>query len=296
MFGDRADEYFHTWYVANYIEHVASAGKEVNPLPMYVNVALRNPLTNPSANEYESGGATDNIIPIYKVAAPSIDFVAPDIYLRGDEQVMKVLDLYTRQDNALMVPETGGNTKYLYEVLRRGIGYSPFGVDGGSSERNSEIAAEYELLRPIAGKLAQWGIEGRIYTAIEPEDNSSQQIDLGDWKADIIFGHARRGVSQLAFQQNAKSQQAKGKAMIVKFDEGDYLAIRTNCRFTFKPHGRNEDKAWHYLRVEEGSYNDDGEWKMRRVLNSDQTDWSGPYIGTYPSMLRIRVYAREKRK
>ena len=34
---------------------------------------------------------------------------------------------------------------------------------------------------------------------------------------------------------------------------------------------------------------------MRRVLNGDQTDWGGPFIGDEPGMLRIRVYSREPR-
>ena len=296
VFGDRADEYFHAWHVASYIEYVAAAGKKVYPLPMYVNVALRNPLTNPPANEYESGGATDNVISIYKIAAPSIDFVAPDIYLRGDEQVMRVLDLYTREDNALMVPETGGNTKYLYEVIRRGIGFSPFGIDGGGHERNSALAAEYKLLKPVVNQLAQWGIEDKIYTAIEPEDHSSQQINLDNWEADIIFGRSRRAGTNTVVPQQAHSQQTNGKTMIIQLGDGDYLVIGTNCRITFKPSGRNEGKAWHFLRVEEGTYNNNGEWEMRRVLNGDQTDWGGPYFGNNPTMLRIRVYVRENRK
>ena len=35
---------------------------------------------------------------------------------------------------------------------------------------------------------------------------------------------------------------------------------------------------------------------LRRVLNGDETDWQGPYLGTEPGMLRISVYAREPRK
>ncbi len=81
VFGNDADEYFHAWSVASYIEYVAAAGKAVNSLPLYVNAALRDPLSNPSASTYESGGPTDNVIPIWKVAAPSVDLVAPDIYL-----------------------------------------------------------------------------------------------------------------------------------------------------------------------------------------------------------------------
>ena len=83
VFGDRADEYFQAWSVARFIGQVAAAGKAEYPLPMYTNAALRDPLTNPMANTYESGGPTDNVIPIWKIAAPAIDLVAPDIYLHG---------------------------------------------------------------------------------------------------------------------------------------------------------------------------------------------------------------------
>lgn len=295
VFGERADEYFHTWYMASYIEYVAAAGKAVNPLPMFVNAALRNPLTNPLANEYESGGPTDNVIPIYKVAAPSIDFVAPDIYLQGDDQVMKVIDLYAREDNALMVPESGNHTKYLYEVLRRGIGFAPFGVDGRGTERIAPLAAEYALLKPMASDLAKWSAEGKVFSAIETEGHPTQQVDLGEWIADITFGSARRNTPQPPVQKG-QTQPANGKALLVKYQEGDFLVMGTNCRFTFKPTGKQAGKAWHYLRVEEGVFNEDGKWEMMRVLNGDQTDWGGPYIGPKPTLLRIRVYTRENRE
>ena len=133
VFGDDADEYFHAWSVAKFVGKVAAAGKAVYPLPLYVNAALRDPLTNPKATNYESGGPTDNVIPIWKAAAPAIDLLAPDIYLSGSERVLKVIDLYSRPDNALFVPEAGlipDNAKYLYNVIAHGgIGFSPFGID-----------------------------------------------------------------------------------------------------------------------------------------------------------------------
>ncbi|MGZ3778498.1 MAG: beta-galactosidase, partial [Mucilaginibacter sp.] len=61
VFGDRADEYFQAWSVARFIGQVAAAGKAAYPLPMYTNAALRDPLTNPPATNYESGGPTDNV-------------------------------------------------------------------------------------------------------------------------------------------------------------------------------------------------------------------------------------------
>jgi hypothetical protein len=116
---------------------------------LYANAALRDPLSNPFATQYESGGPTDNVIPIWKAAAPALDLLAPDIYLSGNDRVLKVLDLYNRADNALFVPEAGlniVNAKYLYEVFARGgIGFAPFGIDN-----NGNAAADDELAKRLA--------------------------------------------------------------------------------------------------------------------------------------------------
>lgn len=292
VFGDRADEYFHAWHVASYIGYVAAAGKEVNPLPMTVNAALRNPFGNPPASQYESGGPTDNVIAIYKAAAPAIEVCAPDIYLRGDDTVMKVIELYSRPDNALFVPECGDAHKYLYEVVARGIGFSPFGVDGRGPGAHAALGADYSLLAPIADKLSQWAVEGRIFTAFEPEDHAVRTLALGDWEAVLAFGQPIRSNSHPEGATADKSVPATGKAMLVKLSEGDFLAVGSNVRFSFRPAGKDAGKFWHYLRVEEGCYDDHGQWQMRRVLNGDETDWTGPYVGQTPTMLRIRVYAR----
>ena len=293
VFGERADEYFHAWHVASYIEYVAAAGKAVNPLPMYVNVALRDPFGNPPATNYESGGPTDNVICIYKAAAPSIDFIGPDIYQNGDANYMKTIELYTRPDNALMVPEANGQVKYLYEVISRGIGFSPFGVDGGRAV--GPIADEYAMLRPIADKLIEWRLGGQIFTAFEPEDHSVQYLDLGEWQAILTFGRARRSNVQGA-PDTGEPLPATGHAMLVKLGPDEYYAFGTNVRYSFLPQGKDKGKAWHFLRVEEGSFDKDGNWVMRRILNGDQTDWTGPYVGSQPTALRIKLYTREPRK
>lgn len=290
VFGERADEYFHAWSVASYIEYVAAAGKAVNPLPMMVNAALRDPLTNPPATRYESGGPTDNVIPIWKVAAPSIDLLAPDIYLSGHAAVLKVLELYARPDNALMVPEASmRNSLYLYEVIKNGIGFAPFGVDRKGlipGNFDTQLCRDYKLLAPLARELARWSFEGKIYSAVEPEDNSDATIDLGSWEARLSFGPARRGTPA-----GGEARPVTGKAMIVKLGENEFLATGTDVRFTFAPKGKNAGRPWQYLKVKEGYY-EAGEFRMIRVLNGDETDWGGPYMGDVPSLLHITLTAR----
>lgn len=297
VFGDRADEYFQAWSVARYIGQVAAAGKAVYPLPMYTNAALRDPLTNPPATNYESGGPTDNVIPIWKAATPALDLVAPDIYLPGSERILKVLDLYDRPDNALFVPEAGSkntNAKYLFEVIAHGgIGFSPFGIDdNGAGETAEQTAArlapfaqEYAAVAPMMRELAEWSFEGKIKSVVEHEDHAQQTIDLGAWQAVVSFGGDGRANAAPVYGEPT------GQLMVVKLDGNRFLVIGTRCHITFKPAGNNTGKAWQYLKVEEGCYKH-GQFNPVRILNGDETDWGGPGFGAKPTVLQITLVTR----
>ena len=102
VFGADAEEFFHAWSVAHYIGQVAAAGKAEYPLPMYVNAALRDPFNPGKPGGYASGGPTDNVLEIYRAAAPAIDMLAPDIYMRESAKANRVLELYARPDNPLL--------------------------------------------------------------------------------------------------------------------------------------------------------------------------------------------------
>ncbi|HZK94261.1 MAG TPA: DUF5597 domain-containing protein [Prolixibacteraceae bacterium] len=296
VFGKDADEYFQAWYVARYIEYVAAAGKAVNSLPLYVNAALRDPISNPSANNYESGGPTDNVIPIWKVAAPSIDLLAPDIYMPESEKALKVIELYDRPDNPLFVPEIGSGedyVRYFYPVLAHsGIGFSPFGIDDnglgeGKAEtetRLASIAQEYAMAAPMMRELAKLSFEGKIRSVVEREDHATQTIDLGAWEATVTFGTSRRKTDQV-------TSRPFGKAMVVQLGENEFLLIGTLCHFTFKPLGANAGKAWQYLKVEEGQY-ENGTFKLLRNRNGDETDWGGPRFGATPVVLHTTLVTR----
>lgn len=297
VFGDRANEYFHAWSVARFIGRVAAAGKAEYELPMYTNAALRDPLTDPKATAYESGGPTDNVIPIWKIAAPALDVLSPDIYLKGSERILKVLDLYNRPDNALFVPETSMSpdmAKYLYEVIARGgIGFSPFGIDDNqplankqaTAERLAPFAQDYAALTPMISQLAQWAFDGKVKAAVEREDHSDQTIDLGAWQAVVKFGGDGRA--------NAAStnEKATGKLMTVQLAENKFMLIGSLCHIAFKPAGTNAGKAWQYLKVEEGTYQQ-GVFKPIRMLNGDETDWGGPGFGAATTVLRVSVITR----
>jgi hypothetical protein len=296
VFGKDADEYFHAWSVARYINYVAEAGKAVNPLPLYVNAALRDPLSNPSASTYESGGPTDNVIPIWKAAAPAIDLLAPDIYLPESEKALKVIELYSRKDNPLFVPEIGSGevfVRYFYPVLAHGgIGFAPFGIDNngpGSGKVDASvllasIAKEYALASTMMRELAKWSFEGKIKSVVEREDHGKQTINLGAWEATVSFGSSGR-------QMEIANEHPVGKALFVMLGENEFLLMGTNCHFTFKPLGKNNGRTWQYLKVEEGQFVN-GTFKLLRNRNGDETDWGGPRIGSEPVLLHTKLTVR----
>ena len=285
VFGKDADEYFHAWHVAAFVGAVAAAGKAEYGLPLYANAALRDPLTNPPASYYESGGPTDNVLPIWKTAAPALDILSPDIYLDGDKKCLKVIDLYSRPDNPLFVPESGltpDKVKYIYPALAHGgLGYAFFGIDG--SEHLAPVANEYGLLAPLDAQLAQWAFEDRISAVVEPEDHAAQSVALPGWQATVKFGTGRGDMRP--------NERPTGGALIIQLGKNTFLVTGTLSRITFQPTGADSTKAWQYLKVEEGGFAD-GVFQPRRILNGDETDWGGPAFGASPVWMRVSLITR----
>jgi hypothetical protein len=81
------------------------------------------------------------------------------------------------------------------------------------------------------------------------------------------------------------------KAMIVQLGENEFILIGTLCRITFRPVGSDLGKAWQYLKVEEGNY-ENGTFKLLRIRNGDETDWGGPRFGSVPAVLHATLITR----
>ncbi|HEU5080576.1 MAG TPA: DUF5597 domain-containing protein [Opitutaceae bacterium] len=300
VFGEDADEFFHAWSIASYINHVAQAGQAVNPLPMYVNVAL----------EGEPGGAMHNVIPIYKVAAPAIGLLGPDIY-QPLEKGMQTIEQYDRPDNPLFVPETFGSPDYLFEVVRRGgIGFSPFGVDRGLPNAElgpnpwvAPIATPYALLRLADRQLAQWIFDERVHVATVSEKDAKQEVELRGWKTTVSFGTRRRGgpppppapapaaitaTSQPAIGSFRAPPKPMGHAVFAQLGENEIIVMASQCQVAFEAAGANKDKSWQFLKVEEG-YFENGKFKLVRLRNGDEVGWATMSFEAQPVLLRITM-------
>jgi beta-galactosidase GanA len=297
VFGPNADEFFHAWSIASYVGAVAAAGKREYPLPLYVNTALRDPLSPGPASGYESGGPTDNVIPIWKAAAPAVDILAPDIYLKGDERYRRVLELYGRADNPLFVPETRGgpdSARYFFMALGHGaIGWSPFGLDfsdmGASplgilrvtADTLAPVALNYSLVGPMMREVARLNFEGRLQAVSEPEGEHTQRLDFGRWQAVVTYG----ALPMTRGKDGVGNPKPVGGALVGKLGEDDFLVTGEFCRVDFKVADPTSTLQRDFLRVEEGSY-ESGTFKPIRIWNGDETDW-GLNFNSEPRILRV---------
>jgi beta-galactosidase GanA len=298
-FGAEAENTFQAWSIARYVEQVAKAGKAEYALPLYLNHSLSDPLQAPASGRLDWMAKTSHVLDIWKATAPSIDLIAPDIYLSQYAQYEKVLDAYGRKDNALFVPETGNAepfARYFFVALGHGtIGWSPFGLDltGYANwplgalvvdEKLIDLFAwNYKLAGPMDRELAEWEFEGKLKATAEDSAVHTQTLELGPWTATVAYG-LRQFDRRTAPPGNA---EPVGRALVAQLGPDEFLVTGLSARVDFRPTDAASGKHREFVRVEEGSYVD-GKWKFLRLWNGDQTDY-GLNFTTQPQVLRVTL-------
>ncbi|WP_428312891.1 DUF5597 domain-containing protein [Hydrocarboniphaga sp.] len=308
VFGKHADEYFHAWYIASYINEIAEAGRKIHDLPMYVNAALREPLLDVGPETYSSGGPTHNVIDIYQAAAPALDLVAPDIYKRDSANYEATLDHYSKLGNPLFVPETGSDTefaRFIFSVLGRGaLGFSPFGIDYtgyfnyplGSKDVSRDnlkpFREKYALFAPMMREWAKLAFENPVWGVAEADDRRPQSIDLGGkWKVDVVYGQWQFGMAEWTFMGNIDAvpgrEKPNGGVVIVQLSEDEFLLTGAHARLNFGLGPKNKGKNLIFRSVEQGHF-ESGQWVVDFVWNGDQTDY-GLNLTDQPVVLKAKL-------
>jgi hypothetical protein len=159
----RTDELFMAYHYALYVNRVAAAGKEAYPLPMYTNVWLNYAGDNSENDfpivaggggkpgDYPSGGATSNVLDIWLKFAPSLDFIAPDVYLNEYTSSCKK---YRHKNNPLFIPEQrrdeyGARRIWAAYGTFQALLASPFGIDTLEPDTNP-FTRHYGLLDSVS--------------------------------------------------------------------------------------------------------------------------------------------------
>ena len=205
VFGAEAENTFQAWSIARYVEQVTKAGKAEYALPVYLNHSLEDPLRAPREGRLSWDKMTDHVLDIWKATAPSLDLIAPDIYMSQYAQYEKVLDVYARKDNALFVPESGNAVpypRYFFAALGHGaIGWSTFGLDytgyanaplGAPSVDEKLVdlfALNFKIIGPMQREIAKLNFEGKLHAVAEdPANQAPQTMVFGPWTATVAYG------------------------------------------------------------------------------------------------------------
>ena len=298
-FGAEAENTFQTWSIARYVEQVAKAGKAEYGIPLYLNHSLENPLATPKEGRLAWPAMTDHVLDIWKAVAPSLDLIAPDIYMSDYAKYVRVLDTYSRKDNALFVPESGNAEaypRYLFAALGHGaIGWSTFGLDltgyanaplGApvvDDKLIDEFALNYKLIGPMQREIARLNFEGKVQAVAEDPAAHSQTIEFGPWTATVAYGLRVFGRAA----NPPGNAEPVGRALVAQLGPDEFLVTGIAARVDFKPTDAAGGKHREFVRVEEGTYVD-GKWKFLRIWNGDQTDY-GLNFTTQPQVLRVTL-------
>jgi beta-galactosidase GanA len=330
VFGDDADETFAAWSVSRYINAIAAAGKQELPLPMYVNNWLKSPrafpVTTIPGDDYPSGGPTVNMIPVWKAMAPSLDLIAPDIYVPNSERYRSVMREFHQPGNPLLIPESlgfepfpgaTGYARYLYFALGDGaVGFANFGLDRLDIARldiakpNQEMQAVvngYRLLGSFTPQLAALKFAGKLQTAVEEDGISQKELafaadgtpaPLGPgtapaapanaaWRVIVSFPPSYDPPAAPVSTTSDTTGLHEGRAVVAALGTNEFLVAAIDCRVQFALPVHSNGKQPQMLKVEEGHY-DGATWVPTRLWNGDETDY-GLNFGGKGSLLRVTM-------
>ena len=115
-------------------------------------------------------------------------------------------------------------------------------------------------------EIAELQYEGKVKTAIEEAGLATQEVDFGEWQATVAFGFP-----QMDGRRAPGTKDAHGAVMIAQLGPDQFLVTGLDVSVTFHLKGK---QPWSHSQpetVEEGKFVN-GEWKVQRLLNGDETD------------------------
>ncbi len=178
--GIYTDEIFMAWFYAKYVEKMAQVARGIYDVPLYVNAAMNSRGRKPG--EYPSAGPLAHLIDIWHAAAPSLDFISPDLYDNGFKDWVAKYHLH---NNPLFIPETKhmqDNGVRAFYVLGEhdAIGISPFAIEDGSDEQGTPFVEGYEKLREMMPFITQWQGQNAMWGLLFGQEDKERIITDGD--------------------------------------------------------------------------------------------------------------------
>jgi hypothetical protein len=301
VFGGRAEEMFTGYYLSSYINAVARAGKQVYPIPTYVNVWMGGEGTNDRflefdrpGDSYPSGGPQSHMIDLWKATGCDIDIIGPDIYHQSPMIYRSILSRYARADNPLFVVETGRGiafARFCFYALGdfSAIGFSPFGVDAGPGDELTpgftDMAANFRVLKNALPAIADLQAKGKLQAAVEEEFLPGRMLYFDNYDILVRFRPPARASAPPPAASGPVGPS--GRVLVGQLGPDEFLIAGFDAALDFKPSMGSDFTAAQGLLIEEGTY-ENGAWKPVRQRNGNITD-GGLALRSQGSLIKIKL-------
>lgn len=260
--GLHADEIFMAWNYARYTEEITAAGRKEYNLPMFVNAALIREGYRPG--QYPSAGPLPHIMDIWKAGAPSIDFLAPDIY---HGSFVDWSSKFVRADNPLFIPEAGLSHRSAADAFyaigqHDAMGFCPFAIES-IDPMGHRLTRAYDLLTQLTPVIVEKQGKGMMAGISAERDRPETKVKFGEYEMTALFEPLDRWSAPVA------DTTARGGGIIIQLSADEYVIAGSGLIVTFRSLNSQRPIAG-ILSIDEGVY-DQGVWKPGRRLNGDQS-------------------------
>jgi hypothetical protein len=312
MFGYNAADYFSAWSLSKYVDRIAEAGKKAYAIPMFVNVWIKETFGmlgfQIAGLDYPSGGPVSSNLDLWKWNTPHIDILAPDNYIRETPLYSEVCRIYSREDNPLFIPESEATENNALTVFHgiadyNLIGCHIFGVetimgqDGTLMPWAVPIAESFKSIRAALPLILKYQGSGKIHAVVQQEYTYRLLINLDDYIGQVLFFRESihdteldPGIPKFDYHHEIAYHRKqflsmRGKGLIFQAGKNEFYLVGGGYRLLLqkkniplkqmsiaKTSSQLFVRLQNYICVDEGHFDQEGNWSIDRRRNGDETD------------------------
>jgi hypothetical protein len=201
---------------------------------------------------------------IWKAGAPSIDFLAPDIY---HGSFVEWSSRFRRSDNPLFIPEAGFSHRSAADAFfaigqHDAIGFSPFAIES-IEPQGHRLTRAYDLLTQLTPLILEKQGTGQMAGISVDASRPTAEVTFGEYRLSTMFEALDR------WSVKPTDDDARGGCIILQLSPGEYLIAGSGVIVTFQSSVPERPIAG-ILSIDEGEFKH-GKWKPGRRLNGDQS-------------------------
>jgi hypothetical protein len=251
----RAEEAFSAESNLDYQEEIARRAKAVYEIPCYMNAWLNTGRPDAVAGRtYPSGGPVDGVLDIYYAGKKQIDFVAPDIYMTGYRDFMRICGQYKAKNNPLYIAEHGlGKQSRAYKNIYYGIGefailgFDPWAIDCAFpnvteqpmvdavtecwSGEAYDMADSYLPIRNCMVPVMKYMGTERLKYWVQEEGEGQAGLSFGD--VSILVTYQGAGSPELVFGNQPQEPVSDSRGIAIRLDEKHFVTLGCNSFIQF---------------------------------------------------------------